>query len=43
MATVITFWEVYEEHKMGDTILCRTTKEKDLGVTFTADMKVLEQ
>ena len=29
-----------EEYKMGDTVLGRTTKEKDLGVTFSGDMKV---
>ena len=28
---------------MGDAILGRTTQEKDLGVTFSADMKVSEQ
>ena len=32
-----------EEYKMGDAVLGRTTKEKDLGVTFCADMKVSEQ
>ena len=32
-----------EEYKMGDTVLGRTTQEKDLGVTFSADMKVSEQ
>ena len=32
-----------EEYKMGDTVLSRTTQEKDLGVTFSADMKVSEQ
>ena len=32
-----------EEFKMGDAILGRTTQEKDLGVTFSADMKVSEQ
>ena len=32
-----------EEYKMGDAILGRTTQEKDLGVTFSADMKVSEQ
>ena len=32
-----------EEYKMGDAILGRTTQEKDLGVTFTADLKVSEQ
>ena len=28
------------EYKMGDAVLGRTTQEKDLGVTFSADMKV---
>ena len=28
-----------EEYKMGDAVLGRTTQEKDLGVTFSADMK----
>ena len=32
-----------EEYKMGDAVLCRTTQDKDLGVTFSADMKVSEQ
>ena len=32
-----------EEYKMGDVVLGRTTKEKDLGVTFNADTKVSEQ
>ena len=32
-----------EEYKMGDAVLGRTTQEKDLGVTFNADMKVSEQ
>ena len=32
-----------EEYKMGDNVLGRTTKEKDLGVTFSTDMKVSEQ
>ena len=32
-----------EEYKMGDVILGRTTQQKDLGVTFSADMKVSEQ
>ena len=27
---------------MGDTVLGTNVKEKDLGVTITADMKVLE-
>ena len=34
---------VYEEYKMGDDVLGRTTKEKDLGVTYSADMKASEQ
>ena len=29
--------------KMGDAVLGRSTQEKDLGVTFSADMKVSEQ
>ena len=29
-----------EEYKIGDAVLGRTTQEKDLGVTFSADMKV---
>ena len=32
-----------EEYKMGDAVLIRTTQEKILGVTFSADMKVSEQ
>ena len=32
-----------EEYKMGDAVLGRTTQEKDLGVTFSADMKVSKQ
>ena len=32
-----------EEYKMGDAVLGRTTQEKDLGVTLSADMKVSEQ
>ena len=32
-----------EEYKMGDAVLGRTTQEKDLGVTFSADMNVSEQ
>ena len=30
-----------EEYKMGDAVLGRTIQEKDLGVTFNADMKVV--
>ena len=29
-----------EEYKIGDAVLGRNTQEKDLGVTFSADMKV---
>ena len=36
-------WKMDEEYKMGDAVLGRTTQEKDLGVTFSADMKVSEQ
>ena len=32
-----------EEYKMGEAVLGRTTQEKFLGVTFSADMKVSEQ
>ena len=32
-----------EEYKMGDAVQGRTTHEKDLGVTFSADVKVSEQ
>ena len=32
-----------EEYKMGDAVLDRTTQEKDLGVTFSVDMKDSEQ
>ena len=31
------------EYKMEDAVLGRTTQEKDLGVTFSGDMKVSEQ
>ena len=36
-------WKHDEEYKIGDAVLGRTTQEKDLGVTFSADMKVSEQ
>ena len=32
-----------EEYNMGDAVLSRTTQEKDLGVTLSADMNVSEQ
>ena len=32
-----------EEYKMGGAVLGRTTQEKDLGVTSSADIKVSEQ
>ena len=34
---------LYVKYKMGDTVLGTITKEKDLGVTLSADMKVSEQ
>ena len=54
MANVITFFgkckcihighrNMDEEYKMGDPVLGRTTQEKDLGVTFSADTKASEQ
>ena len=30
-------------YKMGGAVLGRTTKEKNIGVTFSADKKVSEQ
>ena len=30
-------------YNMGDTVVGTTVKEKDLGITISADMKVLEQ
>ena len=33
----------YVIYKMGDTVLGTTIKEKDLGVTISADMKLSEQ
>ena len=32
-----------EEYKMGDTVLGRTTQQKDLGLKFSADINVTEQ
>ena len=32
-----------KEYKMGDAVLGRTTQEKDLGVTFSGNMKITEQ
>ena len=32
-----------KEYKMGDAVLGRTTQEKDLGITFSADMKVSDR
>ena len=40
---VATYGNMDEEYKMGDALLGRTTQEKDLGVTFSADMKVSGQ
>ena len=39
----IGYGNMTEEYKMGDAVLGRTIQEKDLGVTFSADMKVSEQ
>ena len=30
-------------YNMGDTVLGTTVKEKDLGITISADMKISEQ
>ena len=38
----IGYGNMDEEYKMVDTVLSRTTQEKDLGVTFSAHMKVSE-
>ena len=44
MADAVQFWEILNvNYKMGDTVLGTTVKEKDLGVTISADMKVSEQ
>ena len=53
MADVIQFWEMQMSHigpgntsmiyQMGGTSLSITVKEKDLGVTMNANMKVSEQ
>ena len=39
----IGYGNMDEEYKMGDAVLGRTIQEKDLGVIFSADMKVSEQ
>ena len=39
----IGYGNMEEEYKMGDAVLGRTTQEKDVGITFSADMKVSEQ
>ena len=37
-------WQMLDvNYKMGDIVLGATVKEKDLGVTISADMKVSEQ
>ena len=36
-------WNLDVIYKMGDTVLGTTVKEKDLGVTINANMKVSEQ
>ena len=33
---------LHVNYTMGDTVLCTTVKEKDLGVTISDDMKVSE-
>ena len=38
----IGYGNMDKEYKMGDAVLGRTTQEKDYGVTFSADIKVLE-
>ena len=51
MADVIQFWEMQMStpgntsmnYEMGGTILSITVKEKHLGVTMNANMKVSEQ
>ena len=30
-------------YNMGDSVLCTTLKEKDLGITISGDLKVSEQ
>ena len=39
----IGYGNMDKEYQMRDAVLGRTTQEKDLGVTFSADMKVSEQ
>ena len=39
----IGYGNMEKEYKMGDAVLGRITQEKDLGITFSADMKILEQ
>ena len=34
---------LHVNHKIGDTVLGTTLKEKDLGITISADMKVSNQ
>ena len=51
MADVIQFWEMQMtthrtgnmNYEMGGTILSKTVKENNLGVTMNANMKVSEQ
>ena len=49
MADVIQFWEMQMagntgmNYEMGGTIISKTAKEKDLGLTMNANMKVSEQ
>ena len=39
----IGYGNMDEEYKMGDAVLVRTTQEKELGVTFSADMDLSVQ
>ena len=36
-------WKLWVNYEMGGTILCKTVKGKDLGVSINANMKVSEQ
>ena len=37
------YTHTHTQYIMGEAVLGRTTQQKDLGVTFSADMKVSEQ
>ena len=36
-------WKYWHNYEMGGTILSKTMKQKDTGVTMNANMKVSEQ